>query len=177
MATATARRRRSVSTAAPPEAVDALFAFDAPQRFVDLTRPQAVPAPAGGALPPHDAWFDHAHSAHSRPSAELAQAEHKALALVTTSASNNNNTTASSSTRERAPLSTSTAQEKENRAAGPPTRRGNVGARPPAASDATSASGQQARALITGATVSGYVVRAVRDGDGMWIYGAPLING
>ncbi|TYZ58012.1 hypothetical protein PybrP1_003507 [[Pythium] brassicae (nom. inval.)] len=160
MATSAARRR-SVSTLAPESAaaLDALFAFDAPQRFVDLTRPLSTLAPVGGALPPHDAWFDHVHEAHSKPSAELAQEEHKMLlsqqhlggtASHTSTAAASATATASSS---RATLNASSAQEKENRQAGPATRRANVSAST-AAGDARGL--QQPRATLAGATVSGY---------------------
>jgi len=48
--------------------VDVLFEFDAPQTFKDLSAPLS-PHP----LDQHDAWFDHVHVQHSKPSAELAK--------------------------------------------------------------------------------------------------------
>lgn len=164
MATSSARRR-SVSTLAPESAaaLDALFAFDVPQLFVDLTQPLSTLASVGSALPPHDAWFDHAHPAHSKPSAELAQAEHKALLMQQhVGGANTANTPTAPSTaaataaaNSKVTLNVIALQEKENRQAGPSTRRANVSASSVAIGDARGL--QQPRAALAGATVSGYV--------------------
>lgn len=61
--------RSGTASASPTAMLDALFEFDAPQVFVNLT----AAARAFSAPGTHDPWFDQLHLEHSRPSDELAR--------------------------------------------------------------------------------------------------------